>query len=138
MTEEPEIGLDMPTLVKAYTGLRASIAEQEEALKERLAPLKENLETVSNALLDECNRLGADSIKTPVGTVSRRVTERFWASDWEAMHEFIVQNNAPYLLEKRVNNGAMRQFLEDHPNKHPVGLNTDRKYTIQVRKPSNK
>jgi len=136
--EDEQPPTDMPHLVRAYVALRAAIAQEEEELKERIAPLKESLETVSNELLDECNRVGADSIKTSAGTVSRRVTERFWASDWESMHDFIVQNNAPYLLEKRVNNAAMRQFLEDNPDKHPIGLNTDRKFTVQVRKPNNK
>jgi len=54
------------------------------------------------------------------------------------MNDFIVKNDAVYLLEKRIHNGNMKQFLAENPDVHPVGLQVDNKYVIQVRKPSEK
>jgi hypothetical protein len=54
------------------------------------------------------------------------------------MYQFISENDAPFLLEQRIHNSNMRQFLEDNPDKLPIGLQNERKYTVQVRKPTAK
>jgi len=79
-----------------------------------------------------------DSIRTPAGTVSRRVSSRYWTSDWESLYNFIRENDAQYLLEKRIHNGNMQQFLEENPEVFPEGLQNERKYIIQVRKPTSR
>ena len=50
------------------------------------------------------------------------------------MHEFILEHEAPDLLEKRVNQGNMKQFLEENPDVVPMGLNVDSEYVVTVRK----
>jgi hypothetical protein len=125
-------------LVSAYRKLRAAIAEEEEAHEAKVASLKTKLELVSGELLNFCNEQNLDSVKTPAGTVSRRVQTRYWTTDWEKMNEFIVKNEAVHLLEKRIHNGNMKQFLEENPDALPIGLQVDNKYVIQVRKPSEK
>ena len=130
--------LPVEKLVAAYRKLRAAIAEEEEAFEARLAPLKEKLEYVSKELLDICNEQNADSIRTPAGTVSRRVQSRYWSTDWEQMYKFIEEHNVPFVLEKRIHNGNMKQFLEENPDILPVGLQVDNKYVVHVRKPTEK
>ena len=125
-------------LVSAYRKLRAAIAEEEEAHEAKVASLKTKLELVSGELLNFCNEQNLDSVKTPAGTVSRRVQTRYWTTDWEKMNEFIVKNEAVHLLEKRIHNANMKQFLEENPDALPIGLQVDNKYVIQVRKPSEK
>lgn len=130
--------LPVEKLVAAYRKLRAAIAEEEEAFEAKVADLKEKLEYVSNELLTICNEQNADSIRTPAGTVSRRVQSRYWSTDWEQMYKFIEEHNVPFLLEKRIHNGNMKQFLEENPDVLPVGLQVDNKYVVQVRKPTEK
>ena len=125
-------------LVAVYRRLRAAIAEAEEEYEAKAKGLKEQLDAVSAELLNVCNEQNIDSLRTPAGTVSRRVQTRYWTTDWEKMNEFIVNNEAVYLLEKRIHNGNMKQFLEDNPDSLPIGLQVDNKYVIQVRKPSEK
>ena len=125
-------------LVAAYRKLRAAIAEEEEAFEARVAELKGKLELVSTELLNFCNEQNLDSIKTPAGTLSRRVQTRYWTTDWEQMNKFIVEHEAVHLLEKRIHNGNMKQFLEENPDVLPIGLQVDNKYVIQVRKPTTK
>lgn len=131
---------DIPTetLVSAYLKLRDEIKKREEQHKEELTDLKEQFDMVAEKLLDVCNEHNADSMKTPMGTISRRVQARYWTSDWDTMREFIRENDAFDLLEKRINNSNMKQFLDDNPDMFPVGLQCDRKYVIQVRKPTAK
>jgi len=125
-------------LVSAYRKLRAAIAEAEEAHEAKVASLKAKLDLVSGELLGFCNEQNLDSVKTPAGTVSRRVQTRYWTTDWEKMNEFIVKNEAVHLLEKRIHNANMKQFLEENPDLLPIGLQVDSRYTVRVRKASSK
>lgn len=125
-------------MVVAYRKLRDAIAEKEEQHKTEIAALKEQLDVVAASLLDVCNEQNADSIRTPAGTVTRRVNTRYWTSDWDAMYRFIKEQDAPFLLEQRIHNGNMKQFLEENPDVLPAGLQADRKFVVQVRKPTAK
>lgn len=125
-------------LVRAYLEYRSRIEAAEEAHKEAIAKLKEPFNNIAAQLLDRCNEQSADSIKTSAGTVMRRMSSRYWTSDWEAMYEFIKENDAPFLLEQRIHNGNMKRFLEDNPDQMPIGLQADNKFVVQVRRPTNK
>jgi hypothetical protein len=64
----------------------------------------------------------------------RGVKSRFWTSDWENFYDFIYKQNEFGLLEKRIHQTNMKQFLEENPDLHPAGLNVDRTYAITVRR----
>ena len=123
---------------RIYLKIRDAIEEMEDRHKEELKALKEQFEVVGNHLLNFCNDLNLDSVKTPVGTISRRVTSRYWTNDWNSMYQVIRDHDAFNLLEQRIHQGNMKQFIQEHPEAFPPGLNADRKYTVQVRKPTSK
>ena len=125
-------------LVSAYREIRDAIKTKEEQYDAEIAVLKGSLEVVSEGLLEFCNAQNLDSVRTPMGTVSRRVSTRYWTTDWDSTYKFIAEHDAPFLLEKRIHNTNMAQFLEENPDALPPGLQIDRKYVIQVRKPTNK
>jgi predicted secreted Zn-dependent protease len=125
-------------LVLAYRKIRDAINEKEEAHKTEIAALKAQQDLVSDALLALCNEQNLDSIRTPAGTVTRTVNTRYWTNDWESMHKFIKEHDALHLMEQRIHNGNMKQFLEENPDTLPVGLNADTKYVVRVRKPMSK
>ena len=77
-------------------------------------------------------------MRTNAGTLSRRVQTRYWSTDWERFYQFVGDNDAFHLLEKRIHNTNMKHFLEENPDLLPVGLQVDNKYVVQVRKPSEK
>lgn len=130
--------LPVDKLVAVYRRIRDAIAEKEAEHAKEIEVLKEKLETVSDRLLKICNEQNVESLRTAEGTVMRRVRERYWTTDWEQMYKFIREHDAPFLLEQRIHNGNMKQFLGDNPDLHPAGLQADRKYVISVRKPTNK
>lgn len=125
-------------LVAVYRKIRGVIDDKEAEHKAEITELKEQLDMISAKLLEICNDQNLDSLRTPQGTVTRRTVTRYWTNDWEAMYRFIKEQDAPYLLEQRIHNGNMREFLDDNPEVLPIGLNADTKYAITVRKPTNK
>ena len=102
------------------------------------AVLEEQFDAISSRLMALCNEQDASSIRTIYGTVIRSLKVRYDPKDWEAMHEFILEHKAPYLLQKRINEGAMKEFLEANPDDFPKGMNTVSEYKITVRKPTKK
>lgn len=131
---------DLPVdkLVAAYRRIRSAVQDEEEAHKQKIASLKEQMDLVNAKLLEICNAQNVDSLRTKEGTVSRRMATRYWTSDWESMYRFIKEHDAMHLLEQRIHNGNMRTYLEENPDVLPVGLNADTKYVISVRKPTEK
>lgn len=131
------IATPLDEIVASYLTMRNTMQEKEEVHKTEMADLKLVFDKLSQQLLEVCNAQNADSIRTHAGTVSRRVTSRYWTSDWDTMYNFINDNAAPFLLEQRIHNGNMKQFLQENPDRFPAGLQADNKYTIQVRRPTN-
>jgi hypothetical protein len=125
-------------LVAAYRKLREAIAEKEKAHEVEIEYFKGKLDMVTAELLEFCNEQNVDSIRTAAGTLSRRISTRYWTTDWERFYQFVGDNQAFHLLEKRIHNTNMKQFLGENPDVLPVGLQADSKYVIQVRKPSEK
>ena len=122
-------------LVKAYIKMRDARSELKAKFEEEDNTIVEQMTTIERLLLDVCKKAGADSVNIKgAGTIIRGVSTRYWTSDWEAMHNFIKENNAVDLLERRIAQTAMKEFLKDNPDKMPKGLNVDSKYTITVRR----
>ena len=135
---EPEGSPNLDTLTAMYIKIRDVVRDKEEKHAEDMQELKEHLDAVSARLLEVCNEQNADSIRTSSGTISRRIQSRYWTTDWESMYAFIEEHAAPFLLEKRIHNGNMKEFLEGNPDVLPIGLQAERKFIIQVRKPNAK
>ena len=68
---------------------------------------------------------------------SRLVSERnFWTNDWESFYKVVKEHDAFHLLHQRISNKAMQEFLNEHPNLMPEGLNVDSRYTVTVTRAS--
>ena len=66
-------------LVSAYLALRNSRAELKDNYEEADGKLKSEMEQIEQAMLEICNDVGADSIKTTLGTVIRKSMSGFTA-----------------------------------------------------------
>lgn len=129
--------MDTEKVVEAYLAVRN---ERERLLREyeaEDAKLKEDLKKIEAVLLDVCNTINADSIKTSLGTVMRKLNERYFCSDWDNFRKFVLENEALELFEKRIHQGNFKQFMESHEGDGlPPGVNVMREYGITVRKAS--
>lgn len=121
-------------LTTVYLKIKDKRAELSADFKEKDAELVEQLDKVKRALLDYCEEQGVDSVRTSSGLFYRSAKTRYWTSDWSSMHEFILENEVPELLDKRVNQSNMKQYLEENPDQVPKGLNVDSEYIVSVRR----
>jgi len=121
-------------LAEIYIKIRDKRVELKEKFEAEDAALKEQQDLLAQEMLEVCYENNADSIKTPAGTIIRKVDTRYWTTDWDSMYQFIQEHDAYPLLEKRIHQTNLKQFLEENPNLLPAGLQADSKYTVVVRR----
>lgn len=124
-------------LAEIYIKIRDKRSELSEKFEQEDTALKEQQEMIAAKMLELCQELNADSIKTPAGTIIRKVNTRYWTTDWDSMYDFIKENDAFPLLERRLHQTNMKQYLEENPELLPAGLQADRAYTVVVRRSKN-
>ena len=134
MTEEAKPPVPVEKLVKVFLKMKQKRAEITAAFTEQDEKIKAQMDKVKSALLEYCKDQNLESVRTTEGLFYRTVRTNYWTSDWESMGKFVVENNAPELLEKRLHQSNMKQFLEENPDLLPPGLNVDSEYTITVRR----
>ena len=130
--ETPDITLSK--LVKVYLKMKAKRSELKAKYTEDDEAISTQMDMVKKALLQHCKDTGVDSVRTEEGLFYRTTRQSYWTSDWESMGKFILEHKVPELLEKRIQQTNMKQFLEEHPELLPPGLNVDSEYTITVRR----
>jgi hypothetical protein len=121
-------------LVSVFIKIRDARDAERREWEAKEAEYNEQLELINAELLEICKEANATSIKTKHGTAIRTVKTRYWTNDWEQFYKFMIENNAPELLEKRIQQTHMKEFLEENPDVLPAGLNVDSQYTITVRR----
>lgn len=131
-TEETSVPADK--LAKIYIRIRDKMQAEKREWDEKEAAYKAQMEAIEAELLEICKTTGSDSLRTKYGTVIRSVKTRYWTSDWSNFHKFLLENEAPQLLENRIAQSNMKEFLEAHPDKLPPGLNADSEYAVTVRR----
>jgi hypothetical protein len=124
-------------LSEIYLKIRDARAELKEQYEAEDKKLEEQMDVIEARLLEICKDNDADSIKTPAGTVMRRVATRYWTNDWDSMYNFVREHDAYGLLERRIHQTNMKQFIEENPDKFPPGMLLDSQYKITIRR-SNK
>ena len=121
-------------LVKVYIKMRDKHTELLHAFQEQENALKEKMAKVKTALLDHCKEHNVESVRTTEGLFFRTIKQSYWTNDWESMGKFIVEHQVPELLEKRLHQGNVKQFLAEHPDLLPPGINVDSEYSVTIRR----
>lgn len=118
--------------VEKLTAVYVKIRDARRELSKKDDELKAQLDAVSQRLLEICKEQGASTIRTEHGTVSKRVTKNYWTTDWDSFFKFVKEHDAFSLLQHRINNANMAQFLEENPESLPPGLQADMNQTIVI------
>ena len=127
--------LDVSKLTKVFIKIRDERKQIADDFNKRDGELAAKQDMIKSALLNHLQEQNIDSIKTAEGTFFRSTKQKYWTSDWPSMYEFVIENQVPDLLEKRLHQTNMKQYLEDNPDLLPKGLNVDSEYTLSIRKP---
>lgn len=121
-------------LARVYLKMRARVAEITKVYEEEAERIKAQQHTVAMAMKDIMQATGQKSAKTDHGTIILSTKTRYVAQDWDAMKRFIIDNDAVDLLERRIAQKNMGEFLENNPGVVPPGLNTMTEVDVSVRK----
>ena len=126
--------ISVDKIVEVYIKIRDARDEARKQADEIDADYEGQLKILEAQMLDVCKVTGATSLKTPFGTVMRSVKSRYWTNDWEKFYAFLFEHNVPELLEKRIHQTNIKQFLEENPDLLPLGINVDSEHSITVRR----
>jgi len=127
----------MNKLAKVYRKMQSRIQQLTTEYETQVEVIKAQQDVIKIALKDQMLKMGLKSAPTTEGTVVLSTKTRYNTQDWDSFKTFVLQNEAVDLLEKRIAQTNMAQFLEENPNLVPPGLNSMTEYTISVRKPTN-
>lgn len=127
-------GVPLEQLTATYIKIRDARSKLKQEYERNDAELDAQMSTIEQEMLEICKSIDANSIKTNAGTIIRSVKSRYWTNDWDSMYRFIEEHRAFALLEKRLHQTHMKQFLEENPDTQPAGLNVEREFTVVVRR----
>jgi len=131
-TTAPPVPTDK--LVRAFIKMRDARSELKTKYEEDDKKIEEQMDVLKAHFLGLCKQAGADSIKTTHGTIIRGKQTRYWTSDWDSMYNLIKEHDAIELLERRIAQKNMAEFLANHPDVQPKGLNANSEYTVTIRR----
>jgi predicted metal-dependent phosphotriesterase family hydrolase len=121
-------------IVEVYIKIRDARDEARKEADKIEADFVSQLDVLEQQMLDVCKTTGATSLKTPHGTIMQSVKKRYWTNDWEKFYDFMFEHNIPELLERRIHQTNIKQFLEENPDMLPLGLNVEAEHSITVRR----
>lgn len=125
--------MNIDTLVRVFNKMRA----KKEELDLELKGLEGQMNRIKVAIGDQMREAGMESIRTADGTAYRTIKTTYNPTDWGLMHQFIMERELPQLLEKRLHQGNMKAYLEEHPDDIPPGLNSNMEYSVTIRRSKN-
>ncbi len=121
--------------VRMNVKVREAKRELSQRFKEEEEALNEDLDQLDAIIQQHLVNSGSKSGTTMDGhQFYRQERRRYTTTDWSALNKVIMEHGVPELLEKRIHQGNMRQFLEDNPEVLPAGLRCDSQYTVTVRR----
>lgn len=136
-TNEADTVVPLDTLARVYRKIRGQISALTQEYDTQVAKLKEQQDEIKHAIKDQMKAQGATSVRTSEGTIVLSIKTRYSTQDWDSFKHFVIEHQVPDLLERRIAQSNMAQFLEENPTLVPPGLNTFSEYDVSVRKPNS-
>ncbi len=126
-------------LVKAFRSLQAKRKAEEEAFEKMITEkykLTEN--KLSAFMLAYLEKVGASSINTPEGTVTRTEMSSASLSDAEAFRRHVIDTESWDLLDWKANLTATKDFIKEHAGEPPPGVAISTKFRLGCTAPRKK
>lgn len=123
--------MDIDKMVGVYIKMRDAKEQLRKEMELKISDIEAKMDKISSALLAHMESTNSDGLKTAHGTVSKSITHRFWAPDWDKFRDFVEEYGSVDLFERRIHQGNMRAFMEENPELLPP-VNSDSKVTVRV------
>ena len=129
------MNVNVDDVIATYMKLRDQKAAIEGEVKEKVSTIKAKMEKLESWIKEKADAEGVTSFKTKHGTAFLTTTDYANVADWDAVFNFIQENQAFDMLEKRVSKTAVRGYI-DQTKAVPPGINYGTKLEVNVRKPA--
>jgi hypothetical protein len=126
--------IDLGQVTKAHINIRDARTALRKQYDEADAELKKAQEKLESVMLDHLNKHGMDSVRTEAGTFYRQEEITPSAADWNALYEWIKDNDAWDALERRIKKTFIREYQEMHSGGLPPGVSVFREHIVRVRR----
>lgn len=124
-------------VIRTYVKLRDQKAAVEGEVKERVDQIKGKMAKLEAYLKEQMDAQGLTSFKSDHGTAFLTTTDFANVANWDEVLQFIKDNGAYDMLEKRVSKTAVRGYMDQH-KKVPPGITYGTKLDVNIRKPGAK
>lgn len=126
--------LDLGKITKAHINIRDARNELRKKYEAEDAKLKEAQAKLEGVMLDHLNGHGMESVRTEAGTFYRQEEITPSASDWNALYDWIKDNDAWDALERRIKKTFIKEYQEAHNGGLPPGISVFREFVVRVRR----
>lgn len=127
--------LTVDQVIAAYMKLRDKKAQIEAETKDKVKDIKTRMEKLEAYIKEKADEDGVTSFKTKHGTAFLSTVDFASIENWDATLDFVINNEAYDILEKRVSKAAVRGYIKEQ-NEVPPGINYGTRLTVNVRRPT--
>lgn len=128
--------LDLAQVTRAYVNIRDARGKLREDYDKSDEELKNAQAKLEGVMLNHLNNHHMDSVKTEAGTFYRQEEIKPNCGDWTGLFDWIKDNDAWDVLERRVKKTFIREYMEAHDGALPPGISVFREYVVRVRRPA--
>jgi hypothetical protein len=132
--DDAPVAPNLDKMAAVYLKIRDAKDALTNEYKKAAADFDAQMDVLEAEMLEVCKAMNASSIRTSHGTVIRSVKSKYWTGDWDSMYRFIKEHDAFGLLEKRLHQTNMKEFLTENPDTFPIGMNVENAFTVIVRR----
>ena len=129
--------LTVDKVIATYIMLRGQKETIEAEVKDKVAGIKEKMLKLEAWIKAKSDETGVKSFKTDTGTAFLTTSDYASVADWDAVLNFVKQNEAYDMLTKGVSKVAVRGYI-DETKEVPPGVNFGTKIGVSVRRPAKK
>jgi hypothetical protein len=124
-------------LIAAYITLRDVKTALKIKYEARAKIITDEMTKLEGQLQEKMNELNVNALPTDAGTAYKVKTESATVSDMDALLDYVRENDAWHLLEKRVSKTGVRAILDEN-QPLPPGVNWYTSTAVNIRKPNER
>lgn len=131
------MALTVDQVIATYIKLRNKKLALQAEVKEKTDAITEQMQKLESWIKEKADETGVTSFKTSTGTAFLTTTDFANVADWDAVVEFVKDNDAWDMFEKRISKTAVRGYI-DMNKEVPPGVNYGTRLDVNIRKPTKK
>jgi len=116
--------MNVDAYTEAYIKLRDARSKLRKEYQDRDAAFAADMQKIETALLGALETVGANSLTTAHGNVRISHRQKAICHDWEKLYTWIVENNVPHVLQKRLSAKELVSLAEQGHTAPAVSMET--------------